>query len=350
MELLNSYSRRCAELAIASLERYKSDVLFRVSVSVVALLILLGVVSLTLFVLLWQHLWLTIFGLVATWSVFGYLLFRFMLLPTQNTLHYQKLFISNVAHELRTPLSTIKTGAEVALLDEKMPSATQKMFREIIRELDRISEIINNLLSLNNLTRPERIRFGNVDLAPIVETAVGKLALLAQERKIYINFKKEPHTIVWGNGTALEQMVTNLVKNALVYTQKNSNGNVGITIGPDYQGSIIFTVTDNGIGITQKDLDHIFEPFYRADVSRVRNVRSIGSGLGLAIVNELVRAHRGKIHIESARNQGTIVSVSLPMGVIKEIKPEIASTKNSLRSQMSVDFSESLWGMLRSHE
>jgi signal transduction histidine kinase len=325
-------------------ERYKADVLFRSTVAVVSLLIGFAIVCLTIFALLtiWHaSIWYAIVALVLTCGVFGFLFFRFMLLPTRNTLHYQKLFISNVAHELRTPLSTIKTSTEVALLDEKLSVPVQKIFHEIIKELDRISEIINNLLSLNTLTRPERMRFGNVDIGALVDIVVARHMPLAYERKISVVTKKDGPAIAWGNATALEQVVTNLVKNAVIYTQKNGNGMVTISLHPDYQGSIIFSVADNGIGIAQRDLTHIFEPFYRADTSRVRSVKSTGSGLGLAIVNEIVRAHHGKINIESARNQGTTVSVLLPIGVTRPIAPEIADPANS-RSHVSLDFSRGL--------
>jgi signal transduction histidine kinase len=119
-----------------------------------------ALVCITLFsVLTIRHanLLVTLGAMSITGAVFGYLFFRFMLMPTRNTLYYQKLFISNVAHELRTPLSTIKTSTEVALLDEHLTPTVVKTFGEIGHELDRISEIIDNLLSLNTLTRPERI-------------------------------------------------------------------------------------------------------------------------------------------------------------------------------------------------
>jgi signal transduction histidine kinase len=337
--LVINYSKRLGALAIGWLERYKSDVLFRSGVSVGILLTVLAVISIVLFILLQEAMWYAFAGVVATEILFGLLIFQFMLLPTRNTLHYQKLFISNVAHELRTPLSVIKTSTEVALIDPTLlPSGAIKTFREIITELDRLSEIVNNLLSLNTLTRPEQMRFGNVDILPIVEAVAERHLPLAHERGIMIKTKHDDFGIVWGNATALEQIITNLLKNAIIYTQKNAGGVATVSVRPDYQGSIELSVADNGIGIAQKDLAHIFEPFYRADTSRVRSVRTTGSGLGLAIVNEIVRVHQGKIHIESARNQGTLVTVLLPMGTQHEIAPEIASPAQ--RNHVFVDFSE----------
>jgi signal transduction histidine kinase len=289
-------------------------------------------------------LWYMVAGVCALWGGFGLLLFRFMLLPTRNTLHYQKIFISNVAHELRTPLSIIKTSTEVALLDEKVSASTRGTFTEIVRELDRISEIINNLLSLGSLTRPERMRLTNVDLNPLVDRVMERHLPLAQERAIALTVKKDNYAVVWGNATALEQVVTNLVKNAIMYTQKNGKGSVGVSLHPDYQGSVSLSVTDNGIGISERDLAHIFEPFYRADASRARNTYATGSGLGLTIVNEIVRAHHGKIYIESARNQGTTVSVSLPVGMSAEMISEIG--RPAAKNHIALDFSSGLASIL----
>lgn len=334
--------RQFAGLVIVWQERYKSDLLFRSTVGVVTLLVGFAAVCIIVFSVLTlqqANIWVALLAMLTTGGVFGFLFFRLMLLPTRNTLHYQKLFISNVAHELRTPLSTIKTSTEVALLDPALGTSATKTFGEIVRELDRISEIINNLLSLNNLTRPERMRFSSIDLAPLTEKVIERHRPLANERKITMALRRDGATLVWGNATALEQVIANLIKNAVIYTQKNGNGSITVSLHPDYQGSVVFSVADNGIGINQEDLAHIFEPFYRADTSRVRNVRSTGSGLGLSIVNEIVRAHHGKINIESARNQGTTVSVMLPVTLTKQITPEIASKD---RNRVSVDFSRGL--------
>ena len=361
-------------LATAWRERYEADVFLRTIVSIVVLLASLVVVCVGLF---WFALhftndavvraiveniqaivtgagtpeplatsirsiqsasvWYVFLGLVGVAILFGFLFARFMLWPTRNALYYQKVFISNVAHELRTPLSIIKTSTEVALLDERVEKSVSDTLHEIVRELDRISEIINNLLSLNSLTRPERIHLSNVEMGPLVDLAVRRLSTLAAERGVTIEVEKDLYGVVWGNATAIEQVVGNLVKNAVNYTQKGT-GVVKISVQPNYRGCVIFSVTDNGIGISQRDLVHILEPFYRADTSRVRDdILRGGSGLGLTIVNEIVRAHHGKIHIQSARNQGTTVSVFLPVGIPKGTGDAIPSTVQ--QNEISVDFS-----------
>lgn len=316
--------------------RYESDLFFRTSVNIVALqagFATLCVVAFGLSLLNPGQGWVIFLGVIILALLCGVLLSRFTLGPARDTARYQKLFISNIAHELRTPLSTIKTSSEVALLDDELPEPLKATFQEIVEELNRISEIINNLLSLNTLTRPERMQFSSVDIAPLAEEAVKRLMPLARERGIKVILKKEPGALVWGNSMALEQVMTNLIKNALSYTPRDSGGMVTVTVRPSDAGQVLFAVSDTGIGISQQDLFHIFEPFYRADTSRNRQVQQSGSGLGLTIVNEMVRTHHGRIHIESQRRKGTTVSVYLPRGG----RP--AREGEGERSETSVDFS-----------
>lgn len=322
-------------------QRYASDLFFRTASHIVILQAILALACVAAF---WIILSYSTRGSVAFISAillsvgFGLLLAHFTLRPARDNLRYQKLFISNIAHELRTPLSTIKTSTEVALLDPALSPGLRKTFAEIVTELDRISQIINNLLSLNTLTRPERMQFRDVDLGPLVEDAVRRHMDLAGERDIKVIVKLDAHRMVWGNATALEQVITNLIKNAISYTPRGAGGVVTISVRPDYHGMILLTIADNGIGIAQEDLFHIFEPFYRADMSRVRKVKKTGSGLGLTIVNEIVRVHHGKINIQSALRKGTTVSVSLPAGLSLEDQTEGPARRG--RSEVSLDFTK----------
>jgi len=317
--------------------KYESDLFFRTSVNIVTLQVGFVVVCVSAFaaaLLNPQQEWAILLGVMIIALLSGVLLSRFTLGPARDTARYQKLFISNIAHELRTPLSTIKTSSEVALLDDELPEPLKQTFEEIVQELNRVSEIINNLLSLNMLTRPERMQFSGVDIAPLAEQAIKKHAALARERGIKILIRKEPGAIVWGNATALEQIMTNLIKNALSYTPANTDGTVTVTVRPENHSMVLFSVADTGIGISQEDLSHIFEPFYRADTSRNRAVQHSGSGLGLTIVNEMVRTHHGRIHIESRKKKGTTVSLYFPQGVSGKKEPA-----EECHSETSIDFS-----------
>ncbi len=323
--------------ATALQAKYGSDLYFRTSVNIITLqvgFVAVCTLAFALALLSPGKGWVIFGGVIIMALLSGMLLSRFTLRPARDTARYQKLFISNIAHELRTPLSTIKTSSEVALIDENLPADIKTTFTEIIEELNRVSEIINNLLSLNTLTRPERMQFTSVDIAPIAENVLKRHLPFARERGIKAVLRKEPGALVWGNSMALEQIMMNLIKNAFTYTPANSNGEVTITVRPDGRGAVLFSVQDTGIGISQEDLFHIFEPFYRADSSRNRGLQSTGSGLGLTIVNEMVRAHHGRIHIESRKRKGTTVSVFFPRGGSTAKKEADAE-----RSETSVDFS-----------
>lgn len=217
-----------------------------------------------------------------------------------------------MSHELRTPLSTIKTASEVALLDPDLSRDTRKTFQEITEELTRVSEILDNLLSLNSLSGQEGMRFQNLDVGAVVTEVVHKLQPLARERHVPVRLKTEVGSIAIGNRSALEQVAHHLIKNALSFTPAES-GPVQVRVYPEGSETII-EVEDHGIGMSPEELTHIFEPFYRADTSRNRTVRHGGSGLGLTIVDEMVRKHGGTVTIESKRRMGTTVVVRIPRG------------------------------------
>jgi signal transduction histidine kinase len=260
------------------------------------------------------------FGLVALIVLFGYLLIYFALTPTKDALQQQKRFIGNVAHEIRTPLAIIKTTTEVDLLDPTLPRDLRASLESTVAELDRISETINNLLSFDNLMQPGRMKTEPVDIEQVVNTVASRHQALAASRDVSISVEADEEHIILGNSTALEQVITNLLKNAINYTP--AGGNVHLQIKSGYRNRVVITVTDTGIGIAQKDLYHVFEPFYRGDTSRVRDIGKGTSGLGLAIVNELVRIHHGTISIKSAIGHGTTVVISFPSATSSETMPD----------------------------
>lgn len=245
--------------------------------------------------------------------LFGYLIAFIALKPTREALSSQKQFIGNIAHELRTPLSVIKTNMEVALLEGTMDKKMREFLVDNVDELDRSSDIINNLLSFNTIQNPEEIVFANTNLGSVIDGVLDKLKQLANSKNIYLSVEKGEFLIVWGNESALEQIAMNVIKNALVYTERG--GVVHIALAPNYRGYIELLVSDNGLGINQGSLLHVFEPFYRADESRARQLG--GSGLGLTIVSELVKLHGGKISIKSAEGEGTTVFIAIPCGETK---------------------------------
>ena len=342
------YSKRFVGLGTALLNRYRGDPFFRTEINVIVLqvafgLVLLGLVA-VFFNLLYQQIggailsgiqsgigtdnppeavssaiatqieniktsnFLSIsFVFFAATALCGWLVARVTLSPARNALAAQKQFIGNIAHEIRTPLSVIKTNTEVTLLDPSLTAEIKQTLHSNVEELDRISDIINNLLSLSALIKPGRMEFGNIDLGDVAEETIRKFSSLAKTNEIQMTLRKSPDMVVWGSHTALVQILSNVLKNALTYTPRA--GNVEVTVEPS-DSFIALTVEDTGIGIARKDLFRIFEPFYRTDRSRSRSQG--GSGLGLAIVSELIKLHQGKIVVRSAVGSGTSVKILFP--------------------------------------
>jgi len=276
--------------------------------------------------------------LILVTALFTYIIARIALRPTRQALESQKQFIGNIAHELRTPLAVSKTNMEVALMGGGIEEGMRRSIESTVEELDRIAEIINNLLSLSASVRPERIEFKDVDLGAAVQSALDKLHDLAASKQIDVTAKMSERRDVWGNRTALEEIAMNIVKNAISYTP--AGGRISVLIQPVYPDHMEFSVQDSGIGIARKDLFRIFEPFYRSDPSRRRGVG--GSGLGLTIVSELVKLHNGKITVRSAEGQGTAVTVLFPAGRTQLGLDALGKRARENVSEVAVDFSRSV--------
>lgn len=300
--------------------RYKNDVFFQTALKVAGLEVLIVIFSLGFFAagifLLGTAVLIPLFLITVGFALLlGILLSTVAMRPARSALDLQKIFISNIAHELRTPLAIIRTISEVEMLENNLPAQYKKALQEILQEIMRASGVINNALSLNRLLRPPKTEQLPVDLAEIIDRVTARAGRVSFERGIEVLIHKSPEAkAVPGNPVALEQLVINLTNNALQYTQKNGRGRVTISLRPDPEehGMTMFSVADNGIGIAAEDLPHILEPFYKGDKSRARNIKEGSSGLGLAIVHEIVRAHGGTIRVSSTQGKGTTVTVRLP--------------------------------------
>lgn len=274
-------------------------------------------------------------AIILVTAAFTYIIARLALSPTRSALQSQKQFIGNVAHELRTPLAVGKTNIEVALMSPALEAGLKKSLENTVEEFDRMSEIINNLLSLSAFTRREQVEFHDVDFGAVVRGVVRSLQGLADSKRIEIEVRMSDRTAVWGNHTALEQIVMNIMKNAIIYTPLG--GRVRAVVEPVYPDFIELRVRDSGTGIARRDLFRIFEPYYRGDPSRQRGEG--GSGLGLTIVSELVRLHNGKITVRSAEGRGTSVTVLLPAGKVGPGAERSSGRERDWASEVAVDFS-----------
>lgn len=225
-------------------------------------------------------------------------------------------FIANVSHELRTPLTSIKGYVET-LEDHAYSNEEERMqFLEIInKNTDRLINLVSDLLVLSELESKESFYspstgkdFEQINIDEIVNQSVVSLKGKMAEKNLELSLNIEEDLPSYrGNKFLLEQMVSNLVDNAIKYTP--SNGNISVqTYKTDRE--IIIEISDTGIGIPKEDLDRIFERFYRIDKTRSRKIG--GTGLGLSIVKHIVLLHGGSVEVESELNKGSKFIVKLP--------------------------------------
>ncbi len=229
-------------------------------------------------------------------------------------------FVANVSHELRTPITTIKSYTETLLNSVEDNDYDKKMFSRFLsiinKESDRMTRLVKDLLLLSSLDHGiKNMLCETFDLDSVIENIVEKLEHSAnekQQRLTYVRSNKLP--LYYGNCDRIEQVITNVITNAVKYTPKDGI----ITVSSMYvYNSIVVKIKDNGIGIPETSLEHIFERFYRVDKARSREQG--GTGLGLAIAKEIVDAHGGQISIESAVGKGTEVIITLPVNSNSEL-------------------------------
>ncbi|MCL6547440.1 MAG: cell wall metabolism sensor histidine kinase WalK [Alicyclobacillus sp.] len=218
-------------------------------------------------------------------------------------------FVANVSHELRTPLTSIKSYVE-ALQDAAPDEETQQRFLSVIaREADRMTRLARDLLLLSGLDEGrDPGRDADIDVGTWLREAVERMALPARGAGLELELNVEGSAVVRGNRDMLDRVMDNLMANAIAYTAPGGHVRVRATAGG---GQVTIQVADTGIGIPEADLPHVFERFYRVDKGRSR--RRGGSGLGLALAKEITELHGGRIAIESRLNQGTTVTVVLPV-------------------------------------
>jgi len=231
----------------------------------------------------------------------------------------QKQFTADASHELRTPLTILLGEIEVALQNKRTPEDYQEILRSAIEEIRRITTIVDELLTIARLESGQlTLQKTPVRLDELLLEAVSKTSAYASRRNISIHFDVKNHNAaqteevyINGDRDKLLNVFMNLLDNAIKY----SNDNTSITVIEEIQGNFVkVDVIDKGIGISDSDIQHVFDRFYRADKSRTDQGQKRGSGLGLSIAKSLIEAHGGKIEIQSTLGIGTSVSVILPRG------------------------------------
>ena len=221
----------------------------------------------------------------------------------------RRQLIGDVTHELRTPLAAIK-GYMEGLMDGVLP-ATPETYQQVHTEADRLQRLVNDLQELSRVeSGAYQLKLEPVSPVNLIETMVSHLKRQFEEKGIHLETKLDAHLPnVLADKDRILQVLTNLIGNALQYTPPG--GSVVITASK-VKSEILISIIDNGIGISPDNLPFIFNRFYRTDKSRAR--ASGGSGIGLTIAQALVKAHHGRIWVESAgEGKGSTFSFTLPV-------------------------------------
>ena len=223
-------------------------------------------------------------------------------------------FVSNVSHELKTPLTSVKVLADSLNTQEDVPVELYKEFMaDIVNEIDRENKIINDLLSLVKLDKTASgLNIESVDINKLMEAIFKRLMPLAKEQGIDLIFESQRQVTAEVDEVKLSLAITNLIENGIKYNRED--GWVKVVLDADHQ-FFTFEVIDSGIGIDEESRKHIFERFYRVDKSHSREIG--GTGLGLAITRSTVLMHRGSIKVSSEPGEGTTFTVKLPLSYIQ---------------------------------
>lgn len=244
----------------------------------------------------------------------GWLVARQSTEPVERTIAYMQRFMADAAHELRTPITVLRSRAEVALQQERDPSAYVSALRGVAAESERMGRIVEDLLTLAQADAGEgRVERERVFLDDLVLDAAGAARAVGQTRGVAVEVDRFEETLIDGDPRLLRQLVMILLDNAVKFT--DAGGSVHVSVGLT-AGVPTLTIADSGTGIPPDQLPHIFERFYRGDTARTRQAShgasTSGVGLGLSIAQWIAEAHHAAIRLESTVGAGTTVTVQFP--------------------------------------
>jgi two-component system phosphate regulon sensor histidine kinase PhoR len=219
-------------------------------------------------------------------------------------------FVANVSHELKTPVTAVKGFAET-LLEGALynPAACEEFVGIIAEEAERLNRLITDLLSLSRIeSREMKLQLETLELGAAIKRIADKIRPRFQKRELVLVVSMPGHPVlVRADHDRVEQVLTNLLENSLMYTPSGGRVDVGVQ---EERDQVLVSVKDTGIGIPPDDLPRIFERFYRVDRARSRKLG--GTGLGLAIIKHIVEAHGGRVWVQSELGRGSTFYFTLP--------------------------------------
>ncbi|MDF2952612.1 MAG: hypothetical protein K0S18_2195 [Anaerocolumna sp.] len=236
-----------------------------------------------------------------------------MLLRIKNLESSRQEFVSNVSHELKTPLTSVKVLADSLLMQENVPTELYREFLvDIADEIERENKIINDLLSLVKLDKTASdMNISSVKINDLLEQVLKRLRPIAKKRNIELVFESFRPVVAEVDEVKLSLAISNLIENAIKYNVED--GWVRVSLNADHKYFYV-KVSDSGIGIPEESQDFIFERFYRVDKARSRGTG--GTGLGLSIAKNAIHMHKGAIKVYSKENEGTTFTVRIPINYI----------------------------------
>jgi heavy metal sensor kinase len=223
-------------------------------------------------------------------------------------------FSADASHELRTPLTILQLELEGIVQSQRLNPSLTDQIGSALEETHRMSHIVESLLAISRLEAGEnKIDRARLDLGQLAASTTEQMKLLAEEKSIRLTSAVASDVYVEGDRSHLQQVVVNLVANAIKYTQEGGKVELRVSCR---SCTAVLEVCDNGPGIPDYALPHVFERFYRADKARSRD--SGGAGLGLAIVKAICTAHGAQLKVSSREGQGSVFSVDLPLFGVSE--------------------------------
>lgn len=249
----------------------------------------------------------------------------------EEAFHHISRFSADASHELRTPLTIMRGELEAAVQNSKTEPEAREALGAVLEETVRLSKIVDQLLTMSRLDAGEAfLEVSRFDLSELVRTTVEHMRLLADEKKLVLKVEAPDTVLVEGDPSRLQQVVVNLLDNAIKYTPEGGSLNVRVLSESD---KAVLTVTDTGIGISEEAQTQIFERFYRTDKARSRQLG--GTGLGLSIVKSIGAAHGGGVSVDSAEGRGSTFRFEIP-----RLSNEAAGTEpaNAPAATASKDF------------
>lgn len=228
--------------------------------------------------------------------------------PIQISMQKQKRFIADAAHELRTPITALKTSLEVNLMDKKISKKSRQILEDNLQDVTSLQSLTDNLLRLARLDDRSAKYHQTISIRKVITRALRHVKPLAKQKNISIKTKLTKNKLwVAGNEDELVEVVMILLDNAVKYSPEKSCIKLQLSAKRKH---VQLAVIDHGPGIAPENHDHVFERFFQTDTARSKS--QSGFGLGLAVAEQIIKQHHGKIELTSSPNQGSTFTIELP--------------------------------------